>query len=89
MGRNASGIYIIDEDYNVVSYNRTAAKIYPGLKKGEKCYKCVMNNDRPCSECPVLNKIEGPKTYLDSVRKILASVDAVENCGIISAVMQW
>lgn len=78
MGRNASGIYIIDEDYNVVSYNHVAAKIYPGLKKGEKCYKCVMNNDRPCSECPVLNKIEGPKTYLDSVRKILASVDAVE-----------
>ena len=78
MGKNASGIYMIDEDYNVVSFNRVAGEIFPNLKKGEKCYRCLMNYDGPCKECPVLNGVEGPKTYLDPVREVLSTIDAIE-----------
>ena len=41
VGKNASGMYVIDADYNIVSYNHAAEIIYPELKKGEKCYRMI------------------------------------------------
>lgn len=29
MGKNASGMYVIDEDYKIISYNLAAREIYP------------------------------------------------------------
>lgn len=78
MGKNASGMYVIDADYNIVSYNHAAEIIYPELKKGEKCYRCLMHEENPCAECPVVNGIEGPKNYLETKQKVLRSIDAVE-----------
>lgn len=78
MGKNASGMYIIDADYNIISYNQTMKKMYPGLKKGEKCYKCLLNRDCQCETCPVTNGVEGPKNYLEQGTNILRSIDAVE-----------
>ena len=78
MGKNASGVYVIDADYNIVSYNHAAEIIYPELKKGEKCYRCLMHEENPCAECPVVNGIEGPKNYLETKQKVLRSIDAVE-----------
>lgn len=78
MGKNASGMYVIDAEYNIVSYNHAARDIYPELKKGEKCYKCLMHEDAPCKACPILNGIEGPMNYLESRHNMLRSIDAVE-----------
>lgn len=78
MGKNASGMYVIDEDYKIISYNLAAREIYPQLKRGEKCYHCLRNRETPCEICPVVNGIKGPKNYLESGRNILRSVDAVE-----------
>lgn len=78
MGKNASGMYVIDADYNIVSYNHAAEIIYPELKKGEKCYRCLQHNEEPCESCPVVNGIEGPKNYLEPRRNVLRSIDAVE-----------
>lgn len=78
MGKNASGMYAIDEDYKIISYNLAAREIYPQLKSGEKCYHCLRNRETPCEICPVINGIKGPKNYLEPGRNILRSVDAVE-----------
>lgn len=78
VGKNASGMYVIDEDYKIISYNLAAREIYPQLKRGEKCYHCLRNRETPCEICPVVNGIKGPKNYLESGRNILRSVDAVE-----------
>ena len=78
MGKNASGMYVIDEDYKIISYNLAAREIYPQLKRGEKCYHCLRNRETPCEICPVVNGIKGPKNYLEPGRNILRSVDAVE-----------
>ena len=78
MNSNSSGSYIIDKDYYVVNVNDAASKIYPQLKVGEKCYKCLMNFDEPCEQCPVKNNIKGPRTYLDPIRNMTEIVDAVE-----------
>lgn len=78
MGQNASGMYVIDDEYMIVSFNKVASQIYPQLRTNEKCYRCLMNQDVPCAMCPVYNKIEGPKTYIDPISGLYETVDAVE-----------
>lgn len=78
MREKSSGVYVIDGDYNVVSCNQTILELYPRLEKGKKCYKCLMDLDEPCPPCPVANKVCGPQTYMDPIRGIYETVDAVE-----------
>lgn len=78
MGQNASGMYIIDDNYNIVGFNKVAEHMYPQIKKEEKCYRCLMNQEVPCAMCPIYNKIEGPKTYIDPVSGHYETVDAVD-----------
>ncbi len=78
MSDKSSGVYVIDRDYNIVSCNETILELYPQLEKGKKCYKCLMNLDTPCPPCPVANHVNGPQTYLDPIRGIYETVDAVE-----------
>ena len=74
----SSGTYVIDSEFNIVTANETARSIYPQLKTGEKCYACLMGLDQPCGPCPVVNGVKGPRTYLDPIRHLSESVDAVE-----------
>lgn len=78
MGKNTSGMYVIDEDYKIISYNQAARELYPQLRSGEKCYRCLRNRETPCEVCPIINGIKGPKNYLEPGRNILRVVDAVE-----------
>ena len=78
MGAHSSGYYSIDGDYNIIGFNETAKEIYPSLQMGMKCYKALMGLDAPCPPCPVVNGICGPKTYLDPIRHIYETVDAVD-----------
>ena len=78
METKSSGCYVIDRDFNLVSMNASAREIYPQLKIGEKCYKCLMELNEPCGPCPVVNKKMGPRIYLDPIRNIAETVDAVE-----------
>lgn len=75
--QNSSGAYVIDSDYMIVSYNDIAKEFYPQLQTGIKCHKCMMGLDSPCEVCPVLNGVKGPQTYLDPIRKVYETVDAV------------
>lgn len=79
MNTHSSGYYSIDKDYNILSYNDTAKQLYPNLQPGVKCYKALMGLDSPCPPCPVALGIQGPKTYLDPIRHIYETVDAVED----------
>ena len=78
MDNLSSGCYVIDAEYNIVNMNQTAMDLYPQLKIGEKCYKCLMDLDVPCGPCPVKNKVYGPHTYTDPIRGISETVDAIE-----------
>ena len=78
MRENSFGVYIIDQNYQIVGYNDIAQKLYPQLKKGNHCYQCLMNLDSPCEVCPVLNKIDGSKTHTAPRCNIYQAVDAIE-----------
>lgn len=78
MSEHSSGYYSIDAEYNIIGFNDTAKQIYPKLQLGEKCYRALMGLDAPCPPCPVANGIHGPKTYLDPIRHIYETVDAVD-----------
>ncbi|MCC6094591.1 MAG: bifunctional diguanylate cyclase/phosphodiesterase, partial [Eubacterium sp.] len=78
MSDKSSGTYIIDENYTIISVNQTLRELYPSVQPGKKCYQCLMKLDEPCPPCPVANHIQGPQTYLDPIRGIYETVDAVE-----------
>ena len=78
MSSKSSGTYIIDENYNVIHLNDTIKELYPSLQIGKKCYQCLMGLNEPCPPCPVANHIHGPQTYLDPIRNICETVDAVD-----------
>ena len=78
MSSKSSGTYVIDENYNVIAVNQTILDLYPSLKVGKKCYQCLMNRNEPCPPCPVANHVQGPQTYMDPIRRIYETVDAVE-----------
>lgn len=46
--------YIISKDFRILEFNESVAKMYPGIKKGDLCYKRTMNRDIPCASCPII-----------------------------------
>ena len=78
MKQSGSGTYVIDDDYTIVTYNDVAGKLYPQLEKGKKCYACLMKRGTPCFNCPVQNNIKGPNSYVDPLRNVIETVDAVD-----------
>lgn len=77
----SSGAYVIDDDCTVVSYNRTIKDLYPQIQLGEKCHKCLMGLDEPCPPCPVANHNYGPRAYLDPIRDIYETANALNQFG--------
>ena len=73
-----SACYIVDGEFNLISVNESAKAIYPHLEVGQKCHKCLMDLDSPCSLCPITNRQVGPRVYRDPIRGIAESVDCLE-----------
>lgn len=51
--------YVIDADtYEVQYVSRYASELFPNIELGRKCHEMVMNQKRPCANCPIagLNK---------------------------------
>lgn len=45
-------IYVVDENRNILYHNDNAAKIYPDLKAGAKCFDVFRKRLAPCDACP-------------------------------------
>lgn len=56
MGRNSNrenaGIYVIDDQYGIVYFNEKIKQTFPALRCGEKCYRAMCREDKPCRDCP-------------------------------------
>lgn len=47
-----AGIYIIDNQYQIVYFNDQIKQTFPWLSGGEKCYRAMCREDEPCRDCP-------------------------------------
>lgn len=52
-GDSETYIYIIDNNYRILSCNNKARKHFPDLKIGDSCYKSIHGSNTPCSNCPL------------------------------------
>ena len=50
------GSLIIDHELNIVGFNKDMATLYPNITAGEKCYKVLAENHKPCALCPLTAK---------------------------------
>lgn len=70
-GENGSAIYVIDSDYKIVYFDKGLEKYFPGIKLGEFCYNCLMNEDSVCHYCPKKTEKKKSAVYCDSMGKWL------------------
>ncbi len=62
-----NNIYIIDQDFHLVEFDKAVADRYPGIQVGDLCYRAVMNRDTPCAHCPIADRSDSPSAvYYDS-----------------------
>lgn len=62
----AHGIYIIDKkNYNLLYYNENIPLLLQGKTNalGEKCYRALRGQQKPCSNCPLISGNNDSKPY--------------------------
>ncbi len=48
-----NNIYIIDNDFHLLDFDKVVNDLYKGVKVGDICYKKIMDRDAPCPHCPI------------------------------------
>lgn len=48
-------LYRVDEEYNVTDFSPNLKLVFPDVKLGEPCYKCLFGLDKPCHDCLMKN----------------------------------
>ncbi|MDH3359235.1 MAG: ATP-binding protein [Desulfobulbaceae bacterium] len=44
-------IYLVDDDYKVLFFNRKMKELLPGISIEQKCYEALFNREAPCDDC--------------------------------------
>ncbi len=61
-----NNIYIIDQNFRLVEFDKAVKKRHPGIKVGDFCYNAVMKRDTPCEHCPIADGSDNPSVvYYD------------------------
>ena len=53
-----TAVYVVDDEFKIVSFNDVLGKIYPDLKEGEFCYEQLCHEQAPCKNCPIVHRDE-------------------------------
>lgn len=48
-----TSIYIVDDQYRIVYFNKNLKKIYPDIKNGDICYRVLCHENEPCERCGI------------------------------------
>ena len=57
-------VYVVDDEFKIISFNDVLEQIYPDLKVGGYCYEQLCHEKEPCKDCPVLHRVnEGSIFY--------------------------
>lgn len=72
-------VYITDNGYHILNYNKALKRKFPDIQKGDICYEALCGDNEPCRDCPV-NKANEAGTMIYN-KKIHQWVEI--NSGII------
>lgn len=62
-----NNIYIIDDTFHLVEFDKAVANLYPGVKVGDLCYQAIMKRNSPCAHCPIADCSDASSiVYYDS-----------------------
>lgn len=50
-----NGMYIIDKGFRLLYFNKAVRAVYPGIEKGQPCYKFMGGGNDICVHCPLLS----------------------------------
>ncbi|RGY99686.1 EAL domain-containing protein [Clostridium sp. AM58-1XD] len=80
MGRCAdneeAGIYVIDDQYHVVSFNKKVQAIFARLKKGDVCYRVFCDEEEPCRGCPLERRETESVMFYNKIMQKWLEVDS-------------
>ncbi len=77
-----NSIYIIDQSFHLVEFDKAVADRHPGIQIGDLCYRAVMNRDTPCAHCPIADCSDNPSmVYYDSFYNGFVEIDFCELTG--------
>ena len=48
------GVYVINEQYQIVYFDNSLKELYPTLQNNSICYRLLRNRSEPCSDCPLV-----------------------------------
>ena len=48
-----NNIYIIDDMFRLVEFDKAVADRHPGIQVGDLCYQAIMKRESPCAHCPI------------------------------------
>ncbi len=48
-----NNIYIIDDMFRLVEFDKAVADRHPGIQVGDLCYQAIMKQEAPCAHCPI------------------------------------
>ncbi|MBS5284398.1 MAG: EAL domain-containing protein [Clostridiales bacterium] len=64
-----TSIYMIDDSYRLLYFNRALKKRFPELKKGDLCYQVLCGEEAPCKECPMAREESGMSLFYNKLKK--------------------
>ena len=62
-------VYVVDEEFKLVSFNEVLKEIYPDLKEGDSCYEKLCHEKEPCHNCPILHREDGGTLFYNQLLK--------------------
>lgn len=84
-----SGLYTINSDYELLSFNHVLAQKYPEMRKGIHCYEVINGTNHPCRYCPIYNKSsENHIVYFSKKKKywVSASFAITDDPNIVTVI---
>ncbi len=72
-----NGMYIIDKGFRLLYFNKAVRAVYPGVEKGDLCYKFMGGGNDICAHCPLLSSTK-QRIFALGDRKILIQSSEVD-----------
>lgn len=62
-------VYVVDDQFKIVSFNEVLREVYPDLQEGDFCYEKLCHEKEPCHNCPILHREDGGTLFYNQLLK--------------------